>query len=177
MILDFLLSQCVCNIYELSSEPGREVVKFRDLSDFQTTFGFTDWSDIPRTINLQIHATCAGGSVHLKRSNLVNATSPEVAFRYKTQGWGLIQLYLEVPRKGMLSPSHTNHNSESRATTWGETISDMGEPNEWDWKAVTAFSRRFNNFIRKSSIAKEGSRVVLPAAQRTKSRGIEFSHN
>jgi hypothetical protein len=128
-------------------------------------------------MHLQIHAKDGGGRVDLKRIHLLNAASPDVAFRYTTQGWGLIQLFLEAPRKGLLSPSHTNHNSERRATAWREAIDDMGEPDEWDWKAVTAFFRRLNNFIRKNSVAKEGSRVVLPAAQRAKSQGIAFSIN
>ena len=176
-VLEFLLTQCDCTIYELCSEPGREVAQFQDLSDFQKIFGFSEWSVIPRTMHLQIHAKEGGGRVHQKRINLVNANSPDVAFRFKTEGWGLIQLYLLAPRKGSLSPSHTNHNSETRATTWRHTIDDMGDPNEWDWRAVTAFSRRLNNFIRKTSVAKEGSRLVLPAAQQARSQGVGFSLN
>ena len=177
LVLDFLLGQCNCNIYELSSDPGREVAQFRTLNDFQSIYAFDDWSSIPRTMHLQIHSVDAGGSVHQKRINLVNAHSPDSAFRFKTQGWGLIQLYLEAPRKGSLSPSHTNHNSENRATTWRDTIHDMGDPGAWDWKEVAAFSRSLNNFIKKSSIAKEGSRVILPNAHEARSRDISFSFN
>ena len=89
----------------------------------------------------------------------------------------MIQLYLESPRKGMLRPSHTNHNSETRARTLRDVIDNMGEADAWDWKEVTSFSRRLNNFIRKGSVGKEGSIVILPNAHKSRSQGIVFSLN
>jgi hypothetical protein len=108
---------------------------------------------------------------------LSKPASPEQAFRYSSEGWGLIQLYLEAPRKGALSPSHTNHNSPSRAAKWSDTYSELRDPSLWDWDAVTSFSRRLNAFIRKQSVAKIGPRVVHSGAQRFQQAGHQLSLN
>ena len=36
-------------------------------------------------------------------------------YRYNADGYGLVQLYLEVPTENILSNSHTNHNTKKRA--------------------------------------------------------------
>lgn len=162
-ILEWLLANGECDIYELNSRPGMETVLFEKPQDFEKTYQFSEWEAIPSGMHLQLYVRKAKGSVGHRRIELKHAP-PEKAFRYTTQGWGLIQLYLEAPRKGILQASHTNHNSETRAKNWRDTISDMGEPEDWDWAEVTSFSRRLNTFIRKLAVDKIGSRPILPGA-------------
>ncbi|MES2469630.1 MAG: hypothetical protein V4675_20170 [Verrucomicrobiota bacterium] len=173
-ILTHLLAEGDCEIYELSSRPGLETVQFTSISDFLTCYSFDAWDDLRVTIHLQLYPRGARGRVIQRRTELRNVSDPTKAFRFSTSGWGLIQLYMEAPRHGRLEASHTNHNSEKRATTWSDTYQDMGAPDEWDWAVVTSFSRRLNSFIRKLSVAKMGPRVILPAAERFKQSGNQL---
>jgi hypothetical protein len=173
-ILAHLLEADDCEIYELSSRPGLETVRFTSISDFLTRFTFDDWKDLRDTLHLHLYPRGAQGRVIHRRIELRNVSDPTKAFRFATSGWGLIQLYLEAPRDGRLEASHTNHNSEKRAATWSDTYPNMGSPDEWDWAVVARFSRRLNGFIRKLSVAKQGSRVILPAAERFKQSGNQL---
>jgi hypothetical protein len=162
-ILEWLLANRECDIYELNSRPGVETVRFEKWDDFEATYQFSYWEAIPCSMLLQLYVHSAKGAVSHRRIELKHAP-PDKAFRHATEGWGLIQLYLEAPRKGILRASHTNHNSATRANNWRDTINDMGEPEDWDWPEVTSFSRRLNTFIRKLAVDKIGSRPILPGA-------------
>jgi len=87
-------------------------------------------------------------------------------FQYKTSGWGLVQLYLEPPRDRRLRPSHTNHNSEKRALAWEQMYPALGPVAEWNWSAVSRWSRRLNGYIQKCGVDKLYRRAVLPEAKR-----------
>ncbi len=176
-ILECVLVELKCDIYELSSAPGSPCAQFHCLEDFGVLYGFSEWSELNRTLLLQLHSHDAGGSVNLKETVLMNPASPDKAKVYSTEGWGLVQLYLMPPRKGGLSPSHTNHNSEARAMNWASTCPEMGSPAAWNWQAVVNFSRRLNTFIRKQSVSKIGSRVVLPVAEYMRAEGLQFWPN
>ncbi|WP_035606529.1 hypothetical protein [Haloferula sp. BvORR071] len=172
-ILSHLLEAGECDIYELSSRSGQETLCFKTLADFEARYLIPagDWTQVPETIHLQLHVRAAGGTVHHRRIQFTDTPS----FCYSTEGWGLIQLYLRAPLRERLGPSHSNHNSAIRATTWRKTIKDMGDPDSWDWPLLTSFSRRLNSFIRRQAVAKQGSRVILPAAAEAKAKGLEFS--
>lgn len=164
LVIEHLVAAVDCDIYELYSRPGHETTRFRSISDFQLRYQISDWNNLRETIHLQIYPHAAKGTVQQRRVILKNLSSPETSFRYATEGWGLVQLHLAVPKNGVLEASHTNHNTEKRALAWHDTYPDWGHPTLWDWDAVTSFSRRLNSFIRKQSVAKLGSRVILPAS-------------
>ena len=103
----------------------------------------------------------------MQRVDLDPSKCDGATYRFYCRGWGLIQLYLFSPVKGRensLNNSHTNHKSETRAMKWAGSDSEDG-PETWNWPVVRAFSRKLNRFIRKSSVAKIRSRVVLAGAQ------------
>lgn len=165
LILDHLFSTMPGRIFELASEFETEIAEFRSLSDVERRYQINDWSQGQHpTLHLQLYAEGADGNVQFRRDDLNPKTCKGATYRYSSHGWGLIQLYLESPRNGTLRNSHTNHNSETRAHNWATTYPELGDPTEWNWAVVNAFSRKLNRFIRKSSVEKRGSRVVLPQA-------------
>ena len=174
LILERLISEGQCEIWETYSNPGEECQRFTQIEDFPRSFGFSDWESVNAAIHLNLYPKDADGQFRSKRIELKKPTAPDKAFRFATEGWGLIQLYLEPPRKGILQSSHTNHNSETRARNWYSTIPDMGDPGMWNWSAVNAFSRRLNSFIRKSAVDKIHSQVILPQAQAMRACGLKF---
>jgi cell wall assembly regulator SMI1 len=90
----------------------------------------------------------------------------DATFRYRCEGWGLIQLDLGsfVAESGELRRSHTNHNTEKRARRWSEVTADGGDPGLWDWALITRTSNRLGRLIRGMAARKIGARPVLPQA-------------
>ena len=165
VILEHIFDNLPCRIFELSSRFDSELAEFASLADIERHFGIDNWSrNEHRSLLLTIYAADANGSLNFRRIALDSTKCDGATFRYSCDGWGLIQLYLESPRKGGLRNSHTNHNSEKRAGNWSPTYPEMGDPADWNWAAVNSFSRKLNRFIRKCGVHKIGSRVVLPCA-------------
>jgi SMI1 / KNR4 family (SUKH-1) len=102
------------------------------------------------------------------------------AFRYRCEGWGLIQLALGslVDGGGELRRSHTNHNTEKRARNWAQAAApDAGDPGQWDWTGITRASSKLNRLIRGMAVRKIGPWPVLPEAARLiEDRSMRYVH-
>jgi len=169
-ILQFVVKELDCRIYELASEHNQSICRFRSIADFEQHYGITDWSRSAKNgLLLQLHPTKAGGRLVKKR---IDFTPKIGGFRYDAEGWGLIQLYLESPRDRKLRASHTNHNSERRALAWEDTYPELGRVADWNWAEVTSVSRRLNRFIRGLAVDKSGSRYILPYAAHLEESGV-----
>lgn len=175
-ILSFVLGSGECDVFEHSSETGKKTVCFRSLGDFEKRYGIADWSQVPESMLLQLHLRDAGGLVQQRKIELIKSERhPDGGFRYTTNGWGLIQLYLEAPLRGGLRASHTVHNHPERLAKWGKLDHDkLGDPDDWDWEKVISFAKRLNSFIRRQGVAKKGARAILPAAAEARERGCDF---
>jgi hypothetical protein len=175
-ILSFILESGECDVFEHGSETGKKSVCFRSLGDFEKRYGIADWSHIPESLLLQLHVLDAGGLVQQRKIELIKSERfPDGGFRYATNGWGLIQLYLEAPVRDSLRASHTVHNRPERLAKWGNLDHDkFGDPAAWDWEKVISFAKRLNQFIRRQGVAKKGARAILPAAAAARERGCEF---
>jgi hypothetical protein len=102
----------------------------------------------------------------------------DTTFRYCCEGWGLIQLYYggSVGTQE-LRWSHTNHNTEKRASAWAPTVPRLGDPAAWNWAAVTGASGKLNRAIRRMAVSKIGSRPVLPhAGQFIAQAGLQYEY-
>lgn len=174
VILEFLIAEGQCDIWELSSPPGEKLRNFESLPDFERHFDFNDWSRNNTTMLLNLYPHGAAGQFIKRRIDLKSPSAPDKAFRFCSEGWGMVQLYLETPARGFLQSSHTNHGSEKWAKNWHETIPDRGDPMDWNWSVVNTFSRRLNSFIRKKAVGKIHSQVILPKAAVMRSEGTKF---
>jgi len=164
-ILSYVLENLPCRLFELYSAYDSELVEFSSLEQIASHYNINNWpAGDHASMRFQLLPADACGQVQFTRIQLNSSRCNSATFRYSSDGWGLIQLYLESPRKGQLRQSHTNHNSEKRAAAWAATYPELNPPSDWDWAAVTSFSRKLNRFIRKTAVSKSGSRVVLPAA-------------
>ena len=173
-LLAHVLTQGDADIYASDSKFGQPLRQFRSLSDFEEHFSITDWRiGATESILLQLYPHGAKGRFVARRIGPMPRSTDKV-YRYAAEGWGLVQLYLEPPRKGILRASHTNHNSVARAEAWSETIRYLGKPSAWDWQRVASFSRGLNRYIRKLAVAKVNSRVILPNAAALQKQGVEL---
>ena len=164
-IFEFLISQGDCEIFESYSRYESELKQFYSITDFEHYFSIIDWNVGPKeTMHLQLYPKNAKGNLLKQRIALKPSSCDGATFRYRMQGWGLVQLYLEPIPHSRYSESHTNHNSRKRAEGWSDLIPELGDPADWDWKCVESFSRRLNRFIHKMAVRKVGSSSVLPQA-------------
>lgn len=164
-LLNWLFAEQSCEVYELASSFEQPLQRFATASEVLSQFDRTyvtgrKWD----TVHLQLYVIGSGPKFSPKKVALDPAHCNGATYRYGAEGWGLVQLYLGGPSPSGLQPSHTNHNTQTRAEAWQSTLPDMGPVEAWDFKRITAFSSRLNREIRKRSIAKLGSHPVLPGA-------------
>lgn len=172
-LLHWLLNEGTCRLFELYSDfetPLREFLTVRDvISQFSRTSGNGRKWD---AVYLQLYVIGASPQFVPRRVELDPAACGGARFRYAAEGWGLVQLYLSVPGVDGLRNSHTNHNSLKRAKAWQSVDSDVDPVSSWDFKKISAFSSRLNRQVKKMSVAKIGSRPVLPGALKLWDAGI-----
>ena len=166
-LLTWLLADGACEIYELASDFGQPLRRFRSAAEVRAQLerrypGGGQW----RTVYLQLYVLGAGPPFVPKRVALDPDECDGATFRDEAEGWGLVQLYLGALAEDgtRLEDSRTNHNTLKRAETWSDTLPELGEVAAWDFAKITAFSSRLNREIRKRAAAKIGSRVLLPGA-------------
>ena len=168
-LLEWLLAENTCSIYELSSIGENPLRRFVAADEIMDNFNRTYTNGVPwHSVHLQIHVNNSGPVPAPRRIDINPEAQASCGFRhrYAMEGWGLVQLYLSVPRhnKRFLDNSHTNHNSLKRAGTWAAISPDLGSPDEWDFKKIASFSSRLNREIRKRAVARLGSRPVFSGA-------------
>ena len=166
-LLDGLFAEGSCEVYELASDFGQPLQRFRSTAEVLAQFdrrhpGGRQW----REVYLQLYVLGAGPPFVPRRVALDPKACDGATFRYDAEGWGLVQLYLSTTagRDKRLENSHTNHNTLKRAEAWAGTVTDQGAVEDWDFARITAFSSRLNRQIRARGVAKAGGRVVLPGA-------------
>jgi hypothetical protein len=101
-------------------------------------------------INLVIHYPETRGLVVKKKIDLIPEKCDGATFRYSMEGWGLIQLQIDYK----LAPSIECRfavNTEKRALAWAQTLSALGAPDQWEWKAVEKQVRRLIRVLRHAS--------------------------
>jgi hypothetical protein len=181
VLLHWLFEEATCRVFELASDFEQPLKEFRSTDEVISQFERTHSTGVNwHQIYLQLYVLGAAPPFVPKRISLNPEACNGATFRYGAEGWGLVQLYLGAESKHGIEMSHTNHNSQKRAEVWASTITNMQEPSLWDFKKVTAFSSRLNRQIKKLSVAKVGSCLILPNAFKLRQAGtllVGIHHN
>ena len=157
-VLEAVFDLGLFRVFESYSEPDRELREFH---------AATDVPDGPSGRHVALFVIGAGPDPIARRIDLLPGALADATVRYCCEGWGLIQLDYGGPIEAQeLRWSHTNHNTQKRASAWSATLQRLGDPAEWNWAAVTRASGRLNRAIRRMAVSKIGSRPVLPHAAR-----------
>ncbi len=175
-ILEFLFSENLCDIFELYSEVERPLKKFNSPEEVLSQFSrcYTTGKKW-HTVYLQLYVKGAGPDFKPTLKELVPEKNDGATFKYRAEGWGLIQLYLSTTVDKILRDSHSNHNTEKRANKWSSICSELEDPSLWDFSKITKFSSRLNRQIRKKKVAKLNSRVVLPGGLKAWDEGCTLA--
>lgn len=175
IVLDWLFSEGTADIYELSSEFEKPLTKFSNsaqvLDQFNRTYkGGKLWS----TVYLQLVVKNAGIDFHPTYVKLDPDQSNGASYKYTAEGFGLIQLYLSVPRDNELRDSHTNHFTLKGAMKWSGITTTEQEIQKIDFKAITSFSSSLNRQIRKLAVVKIRSRILTKGALALWDKGFKL---
>jgi hypothetical protein len=138
-LVDFILRETSCRVFELVSAPGRSLREF-------TSTPRSTRADESGAWLLALWPIQANAKVCIERTPLVRP-GHRASWRERLSGWGLIQLDLSSPRGRSLAPSSTRHDTAARAARWKATCPELGPPSAWDFEEVTRTSARINTFI------------------------------
>jgi hypothetical protein len=152
-LFDFLYSETDVVVYELSSEPGRDPRRFDSVAELAGAYDLGAY----RAGYLQLWSPSIMARPVFRR---VEIKSPENAFRYEVGGAGLMQLYLDGIREGVIYHTHFGHWNEAGAKQ--RSIYPAGD---CDWHALAKLSGRIRRHIRgRLAAAKLHARPVLHQA-------------
>jgi hypothetical protein len=168
-VLDVVFDLVVFRVFEAYSEPDSQLREFRSADEIP---------EDPRGAHVMLYAAGSGPEPLSQRIDLRPDALGNAKFRYRCQGWGLIQLHFGTRLgDGELRWSHTNHNTGARAAKWAGTLPELGDPTVWDWVSVRKASDQLNRNIRTLAITKIGSHPVLPrAAELIGREGFRFEY-
>ena len=136
-------------VYEAYSQYDAPTKVFTD-ADALTTHVSALRSAGNKFFNLSFHFPEADGDVSTVRIALKPEKCSGAIWREATRGWGLIHIQITDQSESMSKVS-VSVNSEKRAHTWAETITDQGDPRRWNWKAVDSQARRIIRVLRRLS--------------------------
>ncbi len=128
------------------------------------------------SVTFNLWAERFGGDILFRKIDLDPKRCNGHTFRYSTNGWGLIQLYLGGQKNSILFYSHIGHFNEKGALRHEDTNHINGRVDKWNWKEVSQTSRKLKNHLHnKIATRKIGSYGVLPGADNLSDNGIKLS--
>lgn len=152
-------------VYELASELDREVRRFTSLSELEEVYNL----DANRLVHFQLWSPSVMARPVIRRIEL---KVPGHSFRYAVEGAGLIQLYIDGIRDGVIYHTHFGHWNEA-----GAKERSIHPANDCDWRALSKLSGRIQRLIRnKLAVAKLYARPILGQAFKALKQGqaLEF---
>ena len=172
-LLDFIIAETDLKIYDLASPYGQEISIYNSTSEIASQFDLENGGQ--SSITFQLWTEEFGGEVLFRKVNLDPKCSKGYTFRYSTDGWGLMQLYLGGIQNNVLFPSHIGHYNKDAALKWEGKNHFNGMVDKWNWKKVEKASRRIRNHIhRKMALSRIGSYGILPGAEQLSASGIKL---
>ena len=168
-ILDFVFKDLDCKVYQKMSEPNAEIVKFDNTAQVIKYYDMANFSSpTKQSAHLVLMPTRASKNFRITRVAMASKKAKPGAFRYRAEGWGVIQLELNGASEKGLVHSHSNHNTEKLAQA-NEAKSKLllGLVQSWNWTVVTNTSGKLNNFIKFKSTKKIGPMLVMPCAEKS----------
>lgn len=100
------------------------------------------------SVHVAVHYPDMAGRVAITRVALDPARCAGHTWRQSIDGWGLIQVYLQLGSESL--GSFVSANSEKRANAWAATIPDLDPPAVWDWPAVARHLRRLRRALKQA---------------------------
>ncbi len=140
-IFQYLYAETDIVAYELSSEPERPLRQFHSLAEIESVFSLGRY----RAGDLQLWSPTVSALPVMRR---VEIKYPTPTFRYEVGGAGLMQLYLDGRKDGIIYHTHFGHWNEA-----GARERSIHPADDCDWRALAKLSRKIQYHIRKKLAA------------------------
>ena len=172
-ILEFIFKETDLIFYDLSSPFGQEICEYKSVVDISEKFDLVSGDKF--AVSFQLWSPRHKGQPIFRKIDLDPKLCNGHDFRYSTDGWGLIQLYLSGLKNNELNQSHIGHFSEKGASKWEETNSFNGLVSAWDWSEIQLTSRKLKYHIdNKLATRKIGSIGILAGADKLEEQGVKL---
>jgi hypothetical protein len=132
----FLYSETDIIAYEMYSDPGREPRQFRSLAEIESVYSLGAY----RAAYLQLWSPTVSALPVIRR---IAIQHPAPTRRYAVEGAGLIQLYLDGIKDGIIHHTHFGHWNEA-----GARQRCIHPADDCDWRALGRLSRKIQSHIR-----------------------------
>lgn len=152
-LFQFLYAETDVVVYESASEFDHDARRFASLAELEAVFSLGAY----RAAYLQLWSPSVMARPIIERIELKVSRH---SFRYAVRGAGLIQLYLDGGRDGVIYHTHYGHWDEA-----GARQRSIYPADDCDWRALAKLSGRIQRHIRnKLATAKLYARPVLHQA-------------
>ena len=145
LVAEAIFKGCPSAVVEAYSEPDQELRSFQSAQEL-CTYAATKESSPEGSVHIVVHYHNMAGKVTHTRIPLNPKKCNGHTFRIRTDGWGLISVYLQL-RQGVLKSSITA-NSAQRAQKWSHTHPELEPPAMWIWPAVACHLRRLRAVLK-----------------------------
>lgn len=172
-ILEFIFAETDCKIFEAYSEFDSDLREFKSVSEVLEAY-----DNSIGTLLLQLWSPSVSSNVIVKKISLDPQKCDGATYRFRFEGWGLVQLNFRRIQDEEIYPSHFGHNSEKRARKW-ESIDfdELDLVDNWDWQLLKEISGKIQYLIRKKlAVSKFNSRPILEAAFEKHSKGFNLKY-
>ena len=168
VILDFVFKKLYCEVYQKLSQPNTEIVKFANTTEVIKYYDLAKFSqETKKSAHLVLWPIKASSNFSVTRVAMTSKKAKPGSFRYRAEGWGVIQLELNGNSTKGLIHSHSNHNTEKLALVNELKHKQfLGKVKDWNWVVVTNTYGKLNNFIKHKSTKKVGPKFVMPCAEK-----------
>ena len=176
-ILDFVLRETDCRLYEAYSVPGQPLREFTSVADALTAYPLDHADRDVSQAQFLLWSPTTGPEPTLRRIELRPGTVEGASYRLSLEAWGLVQLLAGGLRGQRVKSSRVAHNSEARARAWEATSAErLGPVEAWDWRALDQLAGRVTYHIRRRlAVGKDGARAILTGAQAAREAGVQLA--
>lgn len=172
-LLEFIFAETDLQVFDLASEFSQEICQYKSSTEIAEKFDLEKGGQF--SITFQLWSPRFVGEVLFRRVELNPQYCNGHTYRYSTEGWGLIQLYLGGCHQNHLHYSHIGHFEEKGALKRDDLSQQKGTATQWNWQEVKATSGKLRRQIQKVAVAKIGSYSIMRGADELRRNGVEFS--
>ena len=174
-LLDFIFTETDLRVFDLYSAPGTKVNEYENTVAISNNFDLENGGQT--SVTFQLWSPRFSEMLSFERVDLDPKYCNGHTFRYRTSGFGLIQLDFGGLAGNVLNYCHIGHYSEKRALLWEDTLGSLDTASNWSWKEIEKTSRQLKSVIHnKWSVDKIGSLGVMGGASELERQGVKLSY-
>jgi len=169
--LNYIFKETDLQIFDLDSPYGEKVKEYKEIADIMSCFDLKNEANC--SVHFQLWSPQFKAEPNFRKIELNPKYCKGHTFRFSTEGWGLIQLYLRGVNGAYLSHSHIGHFNKKGALKWEGINLTNGKVGLWDWKAIQKVSSHLKYQLdKKFSVKRIGSFGVLKGAEELEKQGF-----